>query len=164
MAIEKAKIEARNLEPQHVFLASFLAGLNEMGMLNQASVNVASRRAGQYLADYAKAIGTVPAAGSTKVESAKLFVEHLDTIMKLGTQLQTVEENGLVVVKVLSKGCRFCPKGVGEAALEGTLCPYPALIKEFVNQLLPEGQKLKLAMQGRRPLHKEGDNCEIALV
>lgn len=163
MVLEKAKIDARGLEPQHVFLASFLAGLNEMGMLNQASVNVASRRAGHYLADYVKAQGSLPPEAGTKEESAQRFVEHLDKIMKLGTRLDIQGEPGNFVVKVMSMGCRFCPKGVGEAALEGTLCPYPALIEEFVNQLLPEGQKLKLAMKGRRPLHKEGDNCEIEL-
>ncbi len=163
MALDKVKIDARELEPQHILLASFLAGLNEMGMLNQASVNIAARRAGRYMADFVKARGDLPEPGATKEQSAQRYVAHLDKIMKMGTKIDVEHRLDDVVVKVMSAGCRFCPKGVGEAELQGTLCPYPALIEEFVNQLLPEGQKFKLSMKDRRPLHKVGDNCEIEL-
>ena len=35
----------RDLNPYHSFFASFFAGLGEMGMLNQGSINIVARRA-----------------------------------------------------------------------------------------------------------------------
>ena len=35
------KIRERELRPQHILVASILAGLNEMGMINQASLPAA---------------------------------------------------------------------------------------------------------------------------
>ncbi len=157
------KIEERQLQPHHIFLASFLAGLNEMGMLNQASVNVAARRAGRYLAEYVRVRGGLPEPAGTAAETAQRYVAHLDELMGLGTKLEIGQENGTTWCKVVSNGCRFCPKGVGEAELEGTLCPYPGLIEEFVNQLLPEGQSLSLVMINRRPLAKEEGVCLVQL-
>ncbi len=157
------KIQERQLEPHHIFLASFLAGLNEMGILNQASVNVAARRAGRYLAEYARVRGGLPEPGATATETAQRYVAHLDALMGLGTKLEIGTENGSAYCKVVSSGCRFCPKGVGEAELEGTICPYPGLIEEFVNQLLPEGERVSLVMTNRRPLAKEGGACLVQL-
>lgn len=46
----KESIEERDLNADDVFVASFFAGLNEFGILNQAVMNIAARRAGKYLA------------------------------------------------------------------------------------------------------------------
>jgi len=157
------KIEERQLEPHHVFLASFLAGLNEMGILNQASVNVAARRAGRYLAEYARVRGGLPDQGAYPAQTAQRYVEYLDAMLGLGTKMEIGEQDGTAYCKIVSEGCRFCPKGVGEAELEGTICPYPGLIEEFVNQLLPEGETVSLVMSNRRPLVKEGGSCVVQL-
>ena len=157
------KIRERELEPHHIFLASFLAGLNEMGMLNQASVNVAGRRAGRYLAEYVKAQGDLPEPAGTIVETAQRYVAHLDSLLRLGTRIEIGGDGKTTWCRVASNGCRFCPKGVGEAELEGTICPYPGMIEEFVNQLLPDGQKVSLVMTNRRPLVKDGGDCLVRL-
>ena len=158
------KIAGRELEPHHVFLASFLAGLNEMGILNQASVNVAARRAGRYLAEYARVRGGLPEPGSTAVESAGRLARYLGDLLGLATEFEAGTEDGVAYCSVLSGGCRFCPKGVGEAELEGTICPYPGLIEEFVNQLLPGDQRIALRMQDRRPLAKVEGHCLMQFV
>ena len=157
------KIDERELEAYHIFLAAFLAGLNEMGMLNQASVNMAARRAGKYLAEYARTRNDLPAPEFSTADTARSLLSFLDRILGLGTKLEIQAEGESTECRVLSSGCRFCPKGVGEAELEGTLCPYPGLIEEFINQLLPENNEMHLVMINRRPLIKEGDSCLIRL-
>jgi len=51
------EIEKRGLTPSDVFLASFLGGMYELGVINQAVVNLASEIAERSLAEYAKAKG-----------------------------------------------------------------------------------------------------------
>jgi hypothetical protein len=157
------KMDERKLQPHHVFLASFLAGLNEMGMLNQASVNVAARRAGRYLAEFARARGDVPEPGPSPSETARRLIEHLNGLMDLSTMLEISSEAGIASCRIVSRGCKFCPKGVGEAELEGTLCPYPGLIEEFVNQLIGENQRMRLVMTNRRPMVKAAEGCLVQL-
>ena len=38
----------RDLNPYHSFFASFFAGLGELGMLNQGSINIVAKRASEY--------------------------------------------------------------------------------------------------------------------
>ncbi|WP_457568353.1 hypothetical protein [Desulfurobacterium sp.] len=42
-------------------------------------------------------------------------------------------------LKIASSSCRFCPKGVGEAELEGTLCPFPTTIERFLEKACCNG-------------------------
>ncbi|WP_456397546.1 hypothetical protein [Desulfurobacterium sp.] len=35
-------------------------------------------------------------------------------------------------LKVASSSCRFCPEGVGEVELDGTLCPFPKVFEQFL--------------------------------
>jgi hypothetical protein len=159
------KIEERALRPHHIMVASMLAGLNEMGMLNQASVNVASRRAGRYLSDYAKARESLDslAAGLSRTEKVHRLVRLLDELLELGTQVEVVEADTGFDVGILSAGCKFCPKGVGEAELKGALCPYPGMIEEFINAFLSPEEKIKLVSIDRRQLRKKGDNCSMLI-
>ncbi len=157
------KIKERSLEGYNVMLASFLAGLNEMGMLNQASVNVASRRSGKYLAQFAKLKTELPELGAETAQNAVMLIEHLNSILPLGTDIAAELDSGNAVLRVGNKGCRFCPKGVGEAELSGTLCPYPGLVLEFVNALLPQGQSVELVLTDRKPMGKDENGCIITL-
>jgi hypothetical protein len=107
------KIEERALRPHHIMVASLLAGLNEMGMLNQASVNVASRRAGRHLSDYAKAKESLDslAAGISRPEKVHRLVTLLDKLLELGTQVEVTETDTGFDVGILSAGCKFCQGG-----------------------------------------------------
>jgi hypothetical protein len=159
------KIRERELRPQHILVASILAGLNEMGMINQASVNVASRRAGRYLADYTKATGRSGLAAEivTRAEKIRALVEKLDELLELGTRVRLGATTQGIEIAIISMGCKFCPKGVGEAELKGALCPYPGLVEEYVNGFLEAGEKVKLLSINRRQLRKIDDQCYIVL-
>ncbi len=157
------QIEKRELNPYHVFMASFLAGLHSMGMLNQATVTVAARGAGRKMALYLQAKGDLPPLRGTLMEKAATLIEHLQKVMPLGMQVQVEVKGDEVEVKVEGATCKFCPKGVGGAELEGTLCPYPALLASFADALLCSEGGIKVKPQGRRPLVKEAGVCKMVL-
>ena len=159
------KIDKRELLPYHILVASIFAGLNEMGMLNQASVNVASRRAGKYLAEYTQTQGLLDAEALTAphAEKVKRLIEKLDALIELGTRVTVSGTVDGAEIRIFSMGCKFCPKGVGEAELKGALCPYPGLIEEYVNAFLDDNDKVKLVSTHRRHLRKLDDNCVMVL-
>ncbi len=155
----KEKVEEKSLDAKSVFIASLLAGLNEFGMLNQAVMKIASRRSGKYLAMCAQEKGNIEI---DKNKSLKEKVEYLLTLLNevlfISTDVKVEEAGGdSVIVKIKTSKCRFCPKGVGGAELEGTICPFPGLIEEFLNQFLD--QKVKVSTENNRILWKEGDWC-----
>ena len=157
----KEKIDVRQLEPGHVFLASFLAGLNQIGMLNQASVNIAARRAGSYLAEYVKAVSRGNVLHDTLEENPAAALNRLDEMLGLATEMKVFTDGNITTCKITSSTCKFCPKGVGEAELEGTICPYPGLFEEYLNGVLPEGETLKLVVTNRKSLIKQDQSCII---
>ena len=157
----KEKIDVRQLEPGHVFLASFLAGLNQIGMLNQASVNIAARRAGAYMAKYARAVNSDDALHDTPEENPTTALNRLDEMLGLATDMKVSTDGNVTTCKITSSTCKFCPKGVGEAELEGTICPYPGLFEEYLKEFLPEGETLKLVVTNRKSLVKQDQSCII---
>ncbi len=149
------KVKDRELNAENVFIASFIAGLNEFGVLNQAIVDFSAERAGRYLVDYMKAVGCNPGGDVEKV------LNKLNEELRIG-RVKVEKENGKVKIKIFSSSCRFCPKGIGEAELEGTLCPFPKLIESFMNGLCELNFKLEYQGLERCPLVKEGDFCIIS--
>ena len=158
----KRAIEERRLGPWHVFMASFLAGLHSMGLLNQAVVTVAARRAGAQVALYVRVKEELPPLEGDLPQRVKALLEYLQQLMPMAEGIHVEVAGRRAEVLINRQRCKFCPKGVGEAELEGTLCPYPALLEAFLNALL-EGAEVKLQLAGRYPLAKEGDDCKIVL-
>ncbi len=162
MGFEEVVIE-RDLNKWNVLIASILAGFSKWGVLSQGIVNKNMELVADKLSRCFKTKGKVP-----EVDPNKDFKENLISIIRfLDKELELAGKSGLeidgevITFQVVSKTCNFCPIGVGEAELEGTACPYPALIKEFANKFLPEGQKVKLVVQERNYLKKESGHCFI---
>ena len=42
-----------------------------------------------------------------------------------------------IIVEIASDKCKICPKGVGGAEIEGTLCLIPNALSSFTNSFLP---------------------------
>ncbi len=159
-------IEKRGLEPENVFISSYFAGLHELGILNQAVVYLAGRRVGEYLATYCQEKGNLKAKqilDGDEAEQCRRAVEHLnaDLTITLAPDGVCVEkEDDRILVKIKSPHCRFCPKGVGEAALTGTLCPFPGILEVFLATIL--GREFKLQREeSNKSLVKDGDWCKI---
>ena len=161
MADIKATVINRDLNPYHSFLASFFAGLAELGMVNQGSIIIVSRRAAEYLYSYLEAkeilpdMNTVP--GDTTAEVVKNLILYVNKILSLmgGYDLQDVGD-GQVALMVAGDKCRICPKGVGGAEVKGTYCPIPSFIETLVNKLAGK-ETIKLITKG---VEKEGTTCK----
>jgi hypothetical protein len=141
----KKTILERDLNPYHSFLSAFFAGMAELGLVNQGSMNIVSRRAAEYLYSYLEAkeilpdMGRVP--GDTKVEVVKNLVLYVNRLLSLmgGYDLK-LNEQGLAVLIIEADKCRICPKGVGGAEVKGTICPIPSFLEGLINHIA--GEKL----------------------
>ncbi|ABL79233.1 hypothetical protein [Thermofilum pendens] len=127
---EEARV--RGLRPVHVFVASMLAEFRENGVLNFGILRAATEKTGAKIAEM------LDEDTPRNLEGAvKFLAEALEVSKDFD-----VEKNGSILrLRVKSKLCRFCPKGVGGLELPGPLCPFPGLFKGF----LEHSAGLKLA-------------------
>lgn len=151
----------RDLNPYHSFFSSFFAGLAELGMINQGSINIVARRAAEYLYSYLEAKEILPdmaaVPGETTTEVAKNLFLYINKILSLVGEYDLKDSGeGQAVLLLAGNTCRICPKGVGGAAVKGTLCPIPSLVERLVNKIARE-DLLKLVTAG---IEKEGTTCK----
>ncbi len=151
----------RDLNPYHSFFASFFGGLGELGMLNQGSINIVSKRAADYLYAYLDAKEILPdmnaVPGDTSAEVIKNLILYVNKILSLVGEYDLKEaEQDQVVLLISGDTCRICPKGVGGASVKGTLCPIPSLLEGLINKLAQK-EMVKLITSG---IEKEGSTCK----
>lgn len=157
----KQVVLERDLNPFHSFFASFFAGLGELGMLNQGSINIVAKRAAEYLYAYLDAKEILPdmasVPGDTDAALIKNLILYINKILSLVGEydLQPVEK-GKVVLLITGNTCRICPKGVGGAAVKGTLCPVPSLLESLINRIAQK-DLVELITTG---IEKEGSTCK----
>ena len=161
MADMKATVIERDLNPYHSFLASFFAGLAELGLVNQGSINIVSKRAAEYLYSYLDAkeilpdMKTVP--GGTTAEVVKNLILYINKVLSLMGGFDFKEaDDGHVVLLVAGDECRICPEGVGGAAVKGTFCPIPSFLESLVNRFADK-EIIKLKTNG---IEKDGTTCK----
>ncbi len=151
----------RDLNPYHSFFASFFAGLGELGMLNQGSINIVAKRASEYLYAYLDAKEILPdmsaVPGDTQAEVIKNLILYVNKILNLVGEYDLQEaDDGQVVLLITGNKCRICPKGVGGAEVKGTLCPIPSLLESLINKIAQK-DLLELITTG---IEKEGPTCK----
>ncbi len=158
--LKKVVLE-RDLNPYHSFFASFFAGLGELGMLNQGSINIVAKRAADYLYAYLDAkeilpdMDTVP--GESKTEVIKNLILYINKILSLVGEYDLQDAgDDQVVLLIAGNTCRICPKGVGGAEVKGTLCPIPSLLESLIN-MITQKDMLELITAG---IEKEGSTCK----
>ena len=161
MADIKQVVLERDLNPYHSFFSSFFAGLAELGMINQGSINIVSKRAAEYLYSYLDAKGILPdmsaVPGDTPTEVAKNLILYINKILSLVGEYDFKDaEDGMAVLIITGNTCRICPKGVGGAEVKGTLCPIPTLVENLVNRIAQK-DLLELVTSG---IEKEGSTCK----
>lgn len=157
----KSKVLSRDLNPYHSFLASFFAGLAEMGLLNQGSVNIIGKRAAEYLHFYLEAKEILPNSQDYKTKSDLEQIQYTiayinDILSLLGGYQVTMGDDGKISLLIEGSLCRICPKAVGGAEVKGTVCPVPSFMEKLVNLILNE-EKIKLVTRG---IEKEGSTCK----
>ena len=161
MADIKKVVLERDLNPYHSFFSSFFAGLAELGMINQGSINIVAKRAADYLYSYLEAKEILPdmsaVPGETTTEVAKNLILYMNKILSMVGEydFQDTEEDQAVLL-ITGSTCRICPKGVGGAEVKGTLCPIPNLVESMVNKIAQK-DLLELVTSG---IEKEGPTCK----
>lgn len=160
MADIKTTIVERDINPYHSFLSSFFAGFAEMGMINQGSMNIVSKRAAEYLYSYLEARDFLSKLKKfdkpNSLESIRYNVDIVNQILNLMGQYRlTVQVQDEFRLQIASNLCRICPKGVGGAAIKGTVCPIPTFIEKLVNLMVGQ-EVIELQTNG---IQKEGVNC-----
>ena len=161
MADIKKVVLERDLNPYHSFFSSFFAGLAELGMINQGSINIVAKRAADYLYSYLEAKEILPdmsaVPGDTSTEVAKNLILYVNKILSLVGEYDFKEtEDDQAVLLITGNTCRICPKGVGGAEVKGTLCPIPSLVESLVNKIAQK-DLLELVTSG---IEKEGPTCK----
>lgn len=156
----KTIVVERDINPYHSFLSSFFAGFAEMGMINQGSMNIVSKRAAEYLYSYLDARDFLSKLEKfekpSSLESIRYNVDVVNQILNLmGKYELTVQEQDELRLQIASNLCRICPKGVGGAAIKGTFCPIPTFIEKLVNLMVGQ-EVIELQTSG---IQKEGVNC-----
>jgi hypothetical protein len=130
-------------------------------MINQGSINIVSRRAAEYLYSYLDAKEILPdmkaVPGDTPAAVIKNLVMYVNKILSLVGEydLQQVDDDSVVLL-ITGNTCRICPKGVGGAAVKGTLCPIPSLLESLINRIAQK-DILELTTAG---IEKEGQTCK----
>ena len=160
MADIKQVVLERDLNPYHSFFSSFFGGLAELGMINQGSINIVSKRAADYLYSYLDAKEILPdmkaVPGETSTEVVKNLILYINKILSLVGEYEFKEvEDGRAVLLITGNTCRICPKGVGGAEVKGTLCPIPTLVVNLVNKIAQQ-DLLELVTAG---IEKDGPSC-----
>lgn len=161
MADMKQVVLERDLNPYHSFFASFFAGLGELGMLNQGSINIVAKRAADYLYAYLDAKEILPdmdaVPGESMAEVIKNLILYINKILSMVGEYDLKEAGeDQVVLLIAGQTCRICPKGVGGAAVKGTLCPIPSLLEALINKIAQKDM-LELITAG---IEKEGSTCK----
>jgi hypothetical protein len=157
----KQVVLERDLNPFHSFFASFFAGLGELGLLNQGSINIVAKRAADYLYSYLEAKEILPnmksVPGDTPAELIKNLILYINKILRLvgDYDLQQVDENQVALL-IAGNTCRICPKGVGGADVKGTLCPIPSLLESLINKIAQQ-EIVELITPG---IEKDGGTCK----
>lgn len=161
MADIKQVVLERNLDPFQTFFSSFFAGLAELGMINQGSINIVAKRAAEYMYSFLEAkeilpdISAVP--GETSTEVVKNLFLYINKVLNLVGDYDLQEaEDGQALLLISGNTCRICPKGVGGAAVKGTLCPIPSVVESLVNRIAQDDM-IKLITSG---IEKEGTTCK----
>jgi len=130
-------------------------------MLNQGSINIVAKRAAEYLYAYLDAKEILPdmnaVPGDTEAEIIKNLILYVNKILSLVGEYDLQEAGeGQVVLLITGNKCRICPKGVGGAAVKGTLCPIPSLLESLINRIA-EKDMVKVITTG---IEKEGSTCK----
>jgi hypothetical protein len=157
----KQVVLERDLNPYHSFFSSFFAGLAELGMINQGSINIVAKRAADYLYSYLEAKELLPdmsaVPGNTTTEVANNLILYVNKILSLVGEYEFKDvDDGQAVLLMTGSTCRICPKGVGGAEVKGTLCPIPNLVGSLVNQIAQK-ELLELVTAG---IEKDGPSCK----
>ncbi len=135
-SLEKIKEAARKrgVKPCQALFATFLAGLTEAGILNQATVNLFARSAAPKIYAYLEALGYLPPRVGEPLDDLIKLSKTIYEIFEIGGgfEYRILEDGKVIEIGFGGDGCGYCPRGVGLADIPWTACPFPRLYEQLV--------------------------------
>lgn len=151
-------ITSRKIAPCEALFATLLSALAEEGLLTQGTINYIIGKMTPTFHSYLKVLGYLDnvASQSSEIEKFKAILVSVNEALKLGSKvnLEKIDEN---IIRACFGGstCRYCPKGVGLAEIQGSVCPFPRLF-EGIAKL--EGISIRL-VQKPTVIKRIGELC-----
>jgi len=135
MSLENT-IKERGLSACNILIATLLAEFWNYGFVNQGTLNIITKKIADSLVTYCESKGTdqslkeVPFSKEFVEKIIDSFIEKLDPFPK--PEIIELEKDKKIEIKIETNKCKFCPKGVGQAEIPGTLCMFPSLIRWII--------------------------------
>ena len=131
----KSTIKDRDLNAYDVLIATLLAEFWNYGFINQGTLNIITKKIADSLLEYFTIKhGEFESKAGFNLEliqkTLDLFINELNPYPM--PEIVEIEENKKYEIRIESSKCRFCPKGVGKAEIPGTLCMFPGLIRNLI--------------------------------
>ena len=128
----KRTVTSRKIAPCEALFATLLSALAEEGLLTQGSVNYIVRRMVPAFHTYLKVLGYLSNIGSqsNEIEKFRVILVDVNEALKLGNRVSLEKINESIIRTCFGGStCRYCPKGVGLAEVQGSVCPFPRLLE-----------------------------------
>ena len=159
----KEKIRGRELDANHVLIASLLSGFSEIGVLNQGVVNSITSKLAENLKAWFDTMGINPGIQSSDSPEIKIkkTAVMMNNALKLVGEISVQDTPDGPAILITSGKCRICPIGVGEAEIPGTACPFPGLLTKLIKLYDPNGKGIKIIPHDYHILTKNEGVCYL---
>ena len=151
--------EIEGINPYHVFMASVFGGLANMGMMNQASMNIVTKQAAELMFDFMQSKGVMSGVnlegGFDRPKAQAVLGLINGTLELVGSWEVDVLEDGYFRMRVDSRTCRINPKGVGGGEIKGNVCPIPSFTATLINKFVG----FEMVELQERGVEKIGHEC-----
>ncbi len=158
----KTEITRRDINQHDAFLFALFAGMVDLGLVNQGVANELAKKVASYMINYYTARDIEFSLGTESLEKNVAFLfDFFNSDLNFVKEYTIERPDTGVRLVVASQFCRICPKGLGGAALKGTLCLVPYFFMHLMNYFLARENQLTLA-KGAAPITKEGTSCVVS--
>ncbi len=150
MVVESYKelICSRNLDNLHIVLTSIIAEFATLGILNQGTTNIVGNGVGKKISKCI--INTVEEFPKEEKSLIKFLIEFCKMCDEY---IIDDDKIGLKIDK-----CKYCPKQIGEAEIEGSACPIPSILSSCMKELTKKDYKINL-WDGNKIIIKKDGYC-----
>jgi len=132
----RSKIEERQLNIYHVFIATMLGELAVRGFINQGVVRMVISSIGEKILEYLKIKNPRLFNISADQEGIREVIEETIKALDSFEQYKVEICDQFITIAINAPACKFCPRGVGGIELPGTLCIFPGLFTAVLTKAL----------------------------
>ncbi len=151
MTVESYKemIESRKLDNLHIVLTSMIAEFATLGILNQGTTNIIGSKVGKKISRCIKEMKK-----DIPYEERELIKFLIEFCNMCDDYIIDDDKIGLKIDK-----CKYCPKQIGEAEIEGSACPIPSMLTSCMGELTKKDYKINFWDNSHQIIIKKDGYC-----